>query len=80
MMKISPAYLNGYLAYKANLKHSNLFKYHDLVPEKVNCLNVFETQPDTLLCAENFTIVSRYNNYIATWNSPGQTQFGMAKL
>ena len=80
MMKISPAYLNGYLAFKANLKHSHLFKYHDSVPVDTNCLIKLENEPDTLICAENFTIKNRYNNYIATWNSAAQVQFGMAKL
>jgi hypothetical protein len=80
MMRISPAYLNGYLAFKANLKHANLFEYHDSTPVKMNCLNVFETKPSYLLCAENFTIAHRYTNYIATWNSPTYNQFLFSKL
>jgi hypothetical protein len=81
IMRISPAYLNGYLAYKSNLNHVNLFKYHDSVPQKTNCLKVFSAEPNYLLCAENFTISSRYTNYIATWNqASAQSQFVLAKL
>ena len=77
MMRLSPAYLNGYLAFKANLKHLNLFSYFDHVPLSYNCLTVFKNQPGVLLCAENFTITNRFSNYISTWNSPGQLQFGL---
>ncbi|RNA28913.1 hypothetical protein BpHYR1_040069 [Brachionus plicatilis] len=80
MMKISPAYLNGYLAYKAKLNYSNVFKYQDTLPVDKNCLKVFEKQPDLLLCAENFTISSRYSSYIAHWNSPAQGQLNLSKL
>ncbi len=77
MMKQSPAYLNGYLAFKAKLKPKSLLNYYDSVPLKSNCLKIFENDPNCLLCAENFTLSSRYTSYIASWNSPGQSQLGM---
>ncbi|CAF0915097.1 unnamed protein product [Brachionus calyciflorus] len=80
MMKISPGYLNGYLAYKAKLNYSNELRYHDSLPKDKNCLKVFESQPELLLCAENFTISSRYSSYIAHWNSPAQGQLNLSKL
>lgn len=79
IIRFSPAYLNGYLAFKANLKHVSLFKYYDLEP-KSNCLKVFQTNQNNLLCAENFTDNNRYINYIASWNSPAQSQLGLSKL
>lgn len=80
MMKISPAYLNGYLAYKAKLNYSNVFKYQDTLPVDKNCLKVFDNKPDYLLCAENFTISSRYSSFIAYWKSPAQGQLNLSKL
>lgn len=81
MMKISPAFLNGYLAFKASLKHESRFVFHDVVPEKANCLQVLDADRNLLACAENFTFGNRYNNYIATWNNaPAQVQFGLSKL
>lgn len=80
MMKISPGYLNGYLAFKARLNYSDVFKYQDTLPVDKNCLKVFEKQPDLLLCAENFTISSRYSSFIAHWKSPAQSQLNLAKL
>jgi hypothetical protein len=77
MMKQTPAYLNGYLAFKANLTPKSLLNYYDSVPLTINCLKIFEKNPDSLLCAENFTLSSRYTSYIASWNSPGQSQLGM---
>ena len=78
MMRISPAYLNGFMAYKANLKHVNLFRYYDVMPntlaDKSNCLKTFQADPSTLLCAENFTNSNRFSNYISAWNSPAQSQ------
>ncbi len=81
LMKISPYYLNGYLAYKANLKHVDLFKYYDTVPpSKTNCLRIFQNNPATLLCAENFTNNNRFSSFISAWNSPAQSQIQMSKL
>lgn len=77
MMKLSTAYLTGYLAYKANLKQVTLANYHDYVPTSLNCLEVFNQNPDYLLCAENFTLSSRYTSYIASWNSHDQSQLGI---
>ena len=81
MMKISPFYLNGYLAYKANLKHVDLFKYYDTVPaSKTSCLKIFQANPTTLLCAENFNNNNRFSSFISAWNSPAQSQIQMSKL
>lgn len=81
IMKISPAFLNGYLAFKANLKHLSLFTFHDMVPENTNCLKVLDVNKNLMACAENFTISNRYNSFMATWsNAPAQIQFGMSKL
>jgi hypothetical protein len=79
MMKSGPsaAYLNGYLAFKANLTHKSLLNFYDSVPLRSTCLKVFEDNADRLLCAENFTLSSRYTSYIASWNSPGQSQLGI---
>lgn len=78
IMKLSPAYLSGFLAFKANLSHTDWFAYQNTVPFHSNCIEVFEKDPKKLVCAEDFTIESRYSNYISTWNSP--TQFDMFKL
>ncbi len=81
IMKISPAFLNGYLAFKADLKHSSQFVYQDMVPKDLNCLKVLEQSKNLIACAENFTITNRFNSFIATWNNvPAQTQFGLSKL
>ena len=80
-MKISPAFLNGYLAFKADLKHSSQFVYQDMVPKDLNCLKILEQSKNLIACAENFTITNRFNSFIATWNNvPAQTQFGLSKL
>ena len=69
MMKLSPAYLNGYLVFKSRLTvDSAAFKAYEYTLSKQNCLEMFETNPEYLLCPENFTIPSRYTSYIATWN------------
>jgi hypothetical protein len=79
IMKISPAFLNGYLAFKANLKHSDQFVYQDMVPMNTNCLRVLEENRMSMMaCAENFTISNRYNSFISTWNSA--PVFGLSKL
>ena len=80
MMARSPAYLNGYLAFKADLRPVNFFEYHEEIPEKLNCHKLIEAEPKYLLCAENFTVDSRYTNYMASWNSVAQSQFNLAKL
>jgi hypothetical protein len=83
MIKYAPAFLNGYLAHKANLKHLNLFDYDDNVKhnENENCLDIFQLHERKFLCAENFSMQNRYNNYIATWNTANdQHHFGLSKL
>ena len=77
MLKMSPAYLTGFLVFRANFTPKNVLRYNDFVPIKTNCLSVFEKETDILLCAENFTLPSRYTSYIASWNSPGQSQLGI---
>jgi hypothetical protein len=69
MMRMSPAYLNGYLAYKGGFNFYNLFDMYDQIPQDKNCLQLFAEKPDNLLCAENFDVSNRYSNYIAFWNS-----------
>lgn len=72
MMKLSPAYLTGYLVFKSRVNlESDGFRVIDVfTPNKQNCLEMFESSSyaDYLLCPENFTISSRYTSYIATWN------------
>jgi hypothetical protein len=80
LVRIMPAYLTGYLGYKANLKHLHLFDYEEIIPFKSNCLKIIQSDPNKLLCAENFTMHNRYANYIATWNTGGQTQLVFSKL
>ena len=70
MMKLSPAYLTGYLVYKSRIQVDlAAFESVDYSPTKQNCLEIFETSANYLLCPENFTIPSRYSSYIATWNT-----------
>jgi hypothetical protein len=83
MIKYAPAYLNGYIAHKAHLNHLNLFDYEDSVQhtERNNCLDIFQSNENKFLCAENFSIQNRYNNYIATWNTANdQHHFALSKL
>lgn len=68
MMKLTPPYLNGYLAFKSRLEVVDAFKAFDYANPKQNCLEMFAAKPEYLLCPENFTISSRYTRYIAAWN------------
>jgi hypothetical protein len=80
MMRVLPQYVSGYIAFKANMVHTNLFQYSDEVMMDTNCVKTFQSKPDTLLCAENFTIPNRYNNYISTWNTGTQSHLAFGKL
>lgn len=80
IMRVIPAYISGYLAFKANLKHLSLFEYEDQMPLSVNCLKIFQLNANKMLCAENFTISNRYANYMATWNTYTQNNFVFSKL
>ena len=74
VIRVSPAYLSGFLASKANLSLTNLFKSHENVPKEASCLKIFSSEPDYLLCNEDFSINSRYTSFMATWNWPSQGQ------
>ena len=74
VIRVSPAYLSGFLVSKASLNRTTLFKSHDNVPKDASCLKIFSSQPDFLLCNEDFSVNSRYTNFIATWNWPTQGQ------
>ena len=74
VIRVSPAYLNGFLVFKSNLNRASLFKTYDTIPGDVSCLKIFSKEPDYLLCNEDFTIKSRYTSFIATWNWPSQGQ------
>lgn len=80
MIRSLPFYISGYMIFKAKLSLDNRFNYSNLIRPDTNCLKIFQEKPDTLLCAENFTIQNRYNKYIATWNTDSNNQLVLSKL
>jgi hypothetical protein len=77
IMQRTSAFLNGFLAHKANLEQLNRLTFNDYFTQDTNCLKSFENDRNLMLCAENFTQGNRYASYIARWNSGSHTGLGI---